>query len=203
MKNNIKFIYFDLGGVMLNWRNGFKKFAKEHNKEYEQFIERHHLHGQKAGRGTIDTNEFWNSICSDLNIVHSKNIEDWADHITNYFTPIKETHELARELVKKYSIGILSNTEFRIVENEIKKGLIPQLNYSVIIQSCDVGYAKPDMEIFHLAQQQANVKPEEILYIDDIEKYIRKAETLGWNGFVFDENNPKSSVEEIKDRFQL
>jgi putative hydrolase of the HAD superfamily len=52
--------------------------------------------------------------------------------------------------------------------------------YDFAIQSCKVGSAKPDLEIYQLGMSHfPNAKPEEIVFVDDREKNLVPARELG------------------------
>ena len=55
----------------------------------------------------------------------------------------------------------------------MQKELVPNINYSVIIDSSEVHMKKPDKDIYELAQKKAGVLPSEILLIDDREDFIK------------------------------
>ena len=51
-------------------------------------------------------------------------------------------------------------------------GKIPHMSYDSIIKSCDIGFAKPEKEIFEIATQRAGATPWEIFYIDNRKEYV-------------------------------
>jgi HAD superfamily hydrolase (TIGR01509 family) len=54
-----------------------------------------------------------------------------------------------------------------------------------VITSCDLGVAKPDPEIFRLAQARVGLPPGEIVYVDDIAKYAEAAHEAGFQAIHF------------------
>jgi HAD superfamily hydrolase (TIGR01509 family) len=48
-----------------------------------------------------------------------------------------------------------------------------------------VGVKKPDARIYRRAMEWASVRPEEILFIDDLEKNVHAAIALGMQGIQF------------------
>lgn len=40
---------------------------------------------------------------------------------------------------------------------------------------------KPDARFYHLVEKRLGVKPEEIVFLDDLHENIEAAEKLGWN----------------------
>jgi len=92
--------------------------------------------------------------------------------------------EILDYLKDKYHLGIIANqplgTEKRLESFGIRK------YFEVVISSAEVGYVKPQPEIFQLALKQAKTKPEESLMIGDrLENDIRPAQELGFKTIWF------------------
>ncbi|KFC06478.1 HAD-superfamily hydrolase subfamily IA, variant 3 [Trabulsiella guamensis ATCC 49490] len=69
-----------------------------------------------------------------------------------------------------------------------------------IVDSCKVGYRKPEAEIFDIAAKQAGVRPDECLLIDDMLENCMAAERSGWRSVHFKESS--SVVAEIAQLLQ-
>lgn len=96
--------------------------------------------------------------------------------------------DLLLELRKKYNTMLLSNT------NEIHwlwaeknsfsyKGYQASDFFGKIYLSYELHMLKPDMEIFEYVLQDASIRPEETLFIDDAVPNCRTAELLGLHTF--------------------
>jgi epoxide hydrolase-like predicted phosphatase len=193
----IKFIYFDLGGVFFHWRRGLKILAERFQKDYEELEGIRIKYDDMVCKGKITTEELWGKYKEELGIITPENF-NFAEEWVKTFTKIPESHELVKELLQIYPIGILTNVYPEVYDLQIKYGLVPDLNYQVVVRSDQLGIVKPDPEIFNIAQQKAGVKPEEILYTDDQQSNVEAAGKLGWNVVWFEENNPEKSIKEIK-----
>jgi len=75
----------------------------------------------------------------------------------------------------------------------VDKFCIPTLfvDHSLIISSHEIGYAKPDKEIYEIAFKRAqallhDIKPGEILFMDDKENNVAAAKNCGFHAFVWD-----------------
>ncbi|KAH7694200.1 acyl-CoA dehydrogenase family member 10, partial [Aphelenchoides avenae] len=55
----------------------------------------------------------------------------------------------------------------------------PERYFDVMIESCRVGLRKPDPKIFQLAAERLNLKPAECVFLDDLLKNCRSAESVG------------------------
>ncbi|MEV0682896.1 HAD family phosphatase [Nocardia sp. NPDC050378] len=84
--------------------------------------------------------------------------------------------ELAGEGVR---VGVLSNN---VVEWEPYWRNMIDLDghLSALIDSCKVGFRKPDPEIFALAAETAGVSPEDCLLVDDLVENCAAAREAGW-----------------------
>ncbi len=54
-------------------------------------------------------------------------------------------------------------------------------NFDPVILSFQEGMAKPDLAIYHLACQKLGCQPQEILFIDDQERFLLPAQQLGFH----------------------
>ncbi|MFC1522871.1 HAD family hydrolase, partial [Elusimicrobiota bacterium] len=92
---------------------------------------------------------------------------------------IEPMNELVKKLkTRKFQVFILSNT------NHVHARYIRE-NYSFMdaadgfVLSCEIGLRKPDPEYFKYALKLAKVNPENALFIDDIEKNVEGARSVG------------------------
>lgn len=197
MQKKVRFLYFDLGGVMFHYNGGLIELTKENGLTIEDFNKVFNKYEHKIAVGEMTLQELWEEYKQALclnNSVHLDFLEYWVSH----FVPIYETHTLVQELALQYPIGILSNLYLGTLEKIQEKKYIPNIQYSTIILSCEVKSAKPDKEIYKIAQQQAKVAPQEILFIDDKEINVEAAKALGWQAIKFETNNPKASIAKLK-----
>jgi putative hydrolase of the HAD superfamily len=87
---------------------------------------------------------------------------------------------LLEKLKNNYQLGMISNAfPSRRVNEFDRLGITKYFKSDLIIISAEVGYWKPDLEIFELAIKRAGADPENILYIDDKEKFLNAARKSG------------------------
>lgn len=98
----------------------------------------------------------------------------WSD-----VAPLPEMVSIIKELKRKnYIVGLLSNIT-PTTEETIRAGGGYDL-FKPCILSCKVGYAKPSMEIYYrLLKQLPGIQPQEIIFIDDQQRYLDPAHSLG------------------------
>jgi epoxide hydrolase-like predicted phosphatase len=108
---------------------------------------------------------------------------------------------LLEQLKTKYNLFLLSNTN-SIHINWVHRDL--RLNHGIsdfenrffkkVYYSHEAGMRKPDAEIYHFVTEDANVLPEETLFIDDLTENIKAAQEAGWKVY---HHNPNENLEEI------
>lgn len=87
--------------------------------------------------------------------------------------------DLVRSLRGPYRTGMLSNVSGRATLDALfHKNELVHL-FDEVIASGDVGLEKPDQGIYELAAHQLGVRPEECLFIDDINEYCSAAQRVG------------------------
>jgi HAD superfamily hydrolase (TIGR01509 family) len=72
---------------------------------------------------------------------------------------------------------------------------LPNVRYSAIIDSSEVGTIKPEVKMYEIAQERAGCPAEEILLIDDSSANLAAANRLGWHVLWFDDSHPEESVQ--------
>ena len=114
--------------------------------------------------------------------------KDFAAFVDNYIKIMdkiyyyKDVVEFEHSLKDKCYIGILSNLVI-LDEKRINK----QLNLSIydyVFLSFKLGLKKPNRDIYEEVMKNIDFKPEEILFIDDSEKNIETAKSMGWNTLI-------------------
>ncbi|HNV71863.1 MAG TPA: HAD-IA family hydrolase [Candidatus Ozemobacteraceae bacterium] len=101
------------------------------------------------------------------------------------FDNLEETWQFLRELKPYYRIGLLSNTNAVHFEHVISKIPVFEL-FDQITMSWQVGCMKPDRRIFEDVVRKFGGSPTEILYLDDIARYVEAARQSGFQALVFD-----------------
>jgi putative hydrolase of the HAD superfamily len=88
------------------------------------------------------------------------------------------------ELKKKYKIAILSNFTSGL-EKLLKDVLNVHHLFDVVVSSYNLKISKPDPKIYYHTLEKLNVKAEEAVFIDDMERNTKAAEALGIKSIVF------------------
>ncbi len=197
LKSKIKFVYFDVGGVLLYWENVLSALAKHHRKDVKDIYKVFRKYDDLSCRGIITPQQLSHGMHKDLRLSYIEEL-DMSRLAKKHFQPIPESHRLISKLAAKIPVGLLTNIYLGFLEMSFQYGFLPKLNYKAIVKSCDLGLIKPEKEIYLYAQKMAGVAPSEILFIDDYEKNTAAAHKLGWRVFTFDNLHVQDSIKEIE-----
>lgn len=190
--NNISTIIFDFGGVLINLdinlciRN-LEKLGFEKPQEYIG------NYGQSGfflqwEKGEINLKEFREKV---REICTGNPSDEAIDAAWCSFLQDVPEHriKLLIELKKKYRLLLLSNSNPLHIEVNAKKEFGKYgLNIREIFNHCfisyEMGVTKPDPAIFKRLLNEANVCPQECLFLDDGPKNIEVATQLGINSIL-------------------
>jgi putative hydrolase of the HAD superfamily len=187
MDKNIKNVVFDLGGVLLNLdlQRTIDAFKEVGFEDVEKQIRAFNHQGifQQFEAGGITAEEFRNAIRE--NIQAPLTDEEIDDYWSRMLLDIPcEKLKLILELREKYMVYLLSNTN-PIHWNHVCKHAFNYHSFRVedyfeeTYLSYEMHDAKPNKSIFEKMLSEANILPEETLFIDDSEANCQAAASLG------------------------
>ena len=188
ISNKIKNIIFDFGGVICNIdhlipERKFKELGiRSFDKMYSQAKQNNLF--EDFEKNLISPQKFRNNIKSFIggNISNEQIDEAWNSMILDI---PKNKIDLLLKLKHQYRIFLLSNSNiihYKVYINDFKakSGLE---NFSDLFEkawfSFNLQMRKPVKEIYEFVLKDANLKPEETLFIDDSIQNIKPAEELG------------------------
>ena len=187
MDKNIKNIVFDLGGVLIDLDfksaiNGLQKAGFTNVKEQLQAFDREGIF-QKFELGEISADEFRASIRENSNVSLTDEEVDSLWNLMLLESP-REKLELILDLRSKYMVYLLSNTNSihwdYVCKNAFNyRGFRMDDYFEETFLSYEMHLAKPDKAIFEKMLNDANLLPEETLFIDDLEANCKAAEEVG------------------------
>lgn len=86
---------------------------------------------------------------------------------------------LIKDLKQDYRLAMCSNVSGRYsLDQRFKDGELDEL-FEAVVASGDIGFEKPDPEIYRMTAEKLGVKPEECLFVDDIKEFCEAAERVG------------------------
>ena len=187
MDKNIKNIVFDLGGVLVdldfkNAINGLQQAGFANVKEQLQAFDQDGIF-KKFELGEIDSDQFRTAIRENSTVTLTDEEVDTLWNSMLLEVPRKKL-ELILDLRSKYMVYLLSNTNAihwdYVCKNAFKyRGFRVNDYFEETFLSYEMHLAKPDKAIFEKVLHEANLLPEETLFIDDSEANCKAAEELG------------------------
>jgi FMN phosphatase YigB (HAD superfamily) len=195
-KTGVRFVYFDVNGTLVRFfHRAFTEIARETHNSPDTVETIFWRHNDTVCRGQLTISELNEIMGKELDV---KNF-DWQKHYLDNVEPMPHIKDLVEWTAEYYDIGLMSNNMPGFIEEMRKNGTIPEVNYTSVVDSSKVGAVKPDLKIYEVAQQLANVEPKEIMLIDDSRTNLIVADKLGWHVQWFDDYNPEESIERIRD----
>lgn len=183
----IKNIVFDLGGVLLDidyelTSKAFEQLGYKHFKQmYSQYAADELFENLETGK--ISNEDFYSimqKIKADISVEQITTA--WNAMLLTFRM---KSFEYIEQLSKQYSIFLLSNTNaihhaaftemFKKEKNRSMDSYFTKAYYSH-----QIGFRKPNDDIFEFVLEDAGVKAEETLFIDDSYNNIETAQKLQW-----------------------
>ena len=188
---------FDLGGVLIDWnpRHLYRKLF-EHEADMEDFLENicttEWNQQQDAGRSFAQA-------CAALKLEHpskAEMIDAWFERFDEMIAgPITGTLDILSELRERnVSIYALSNWSAETFPFAQRRFEFLQW-FRAIFLSGEVRLVKPDPRIFRCFCETFALRPEQIVYIDDLQHNVEAARRIGMHGIRF--SDPASLREEL------
>ena len=203
----IKFVYFDIGGVIIDDFSNSDKWQKmkssigvrpEIDKEFDGLYDKYEFEGLCLSR---HVDSLLPIFSRKFNIKFPEGFSIFK-YVIDRFYQNNTIWPIVAEVRKKYGIGLLTNMYVEMFDEITKRGLLPPVNWDVVIDSTTVGLQKPDIKIFELAEERSGFKSKEILFVDNNQKNIDAANDFGWNTFLYDSANHVKSSKELSAYFQ-
>lgn len=193
----IKAVFFDFGGVIqrTEYQAPRQQLAQRFGMEYEDIdnIVFNSPTAKQATVGEIPVNKHWEAVAKRLK-VDKKEIEKVeAEFFAGDLLDLSIL-EYLRSLRPRYVTGLISNAWSDMREYLIRKKIDDAFEHLTI--SAEVGMAKPETKIYHLALEQAQVKAGEAVFVDDVLANIEACEAVGMKGIHF--KDPHASMEKLK-----
>jgi putative hydrolase of the HAD superfamily len=179
---NIKYILFDIDGVLAKATDSAHEILEKNHLTIEEFFE-NWGDSQSAFQfetGQISWEDFARLRSEELgNVISPATIIDILNARKSILFPGVE--QLLEELWEgKYKMACLSNTNI-LHWNSVEGKSIFEKYFCKQFLSFELGFVKPDKEIYQHVMETLHCKGDDILYFDDSKKNIEAALQLGWN----------------------
>jgi putative hydrolase of the HAD superfamily len=186
----IKVIAFDYGGVIkINENDLFGDICNYLKIDKEVWM-----------REFFKTNDIYNT--------GDKGFEDTMISLASKFNDTEETRNYIKKLLENskdkshiniglidmirelknrgYKTPLLSNNSSTLREKLLKHGILDL--FDEVIISGEVGCQKPEPEIFHFLFNKLNVKPDEVVFIDNTKEEFKYAQKIGYTPILYTDN---------------
>lgn len=192
----IKGILFDVGGVLVtgNIETFFTKVSPVIHMHMGHLKYEPTSMVPDFAKGKMDAR-----ICFEM-LFKQKFDDKTYNKILEIFTTNWQPYPPMLELVKKikatgkYKLGVLSNSDPLNSPIFRSKGLYDL--FDAVTLSHEVGYAKPEPEIYKIALKKLGIPKKETIFIDDLMPCIEGAKKIGLNGIQF--KNKEQLIEDLK-----
>ena len=179
-------LFLDIGGVLLTngWDDNIqKRAADKFGLDYHEMNERHHLTFDTYEEGKLNLDVYLNLVVFYKERSFSR--EEFKSFMYAQSQPFPEMIELMRRLKTQYGLEVaaVSNegrelTVYRVQQFELGTVI------DFFVSSCFVHFRKPDEDIYRIALDIAQVRPEQVVYIDDRAMFVEVAQGLGIRGII-------------------
>lgn len=192
MKNQIKTIIFDLGGVLydLDRERCVRNLQQIGIKEADNLLSNYKQSGifQQLEEGTIRPEVFYDKIREIIGAdVPDGEIKAAWDSFLVAIPDYKL--KLIAALKEKFQVFMLSNTNFIHFHSEIpdafcRDGKTIHDYFDKLYLSYEMNASKPHRKIFELMVEDSSIIPEESFFIDDSPENIRVASEMGFKTYL-------------------
>jgi 2-haloacid dehalogenase len=189
MKNPIKAIVFDFGGVLLDWNphNLYRRYFPEDPEALEEFLREIDFYAwnaeQDRGRSFAEGVAVHSAKFPHHASLIKTYAENWEDSIAG---AIEGTVDILRRLKKKsYPLYGLSNWSPETFPLMLKEYSFFD-KFDDIVFSGEIKLIKPEPEIYHFLLNRIEYSASECLFIDDSLPNIETARSLGFYGHHFE-----------------
>lgn len=198
-RSGASFIFFDVNDCLVHYyQRGFTHLAADIGISPESLEMTFWHYNDDVCRGLMSMSDFNARLSEELRF---KDI-DWAKYYLEAVEPVQQMQEVLKWAAEHYRIGLLTNIMPGLLSGMRKKGILPDINYDLIIDSSEVAALKPEPHMFEIAQAQAAVPANEIFFIDDDRSNIMSAQKMGWQVMKFDDALPDESAARAREALE-
>jgi len=192
----IRCVISDLGKVLIFFDNNifFEKIAKNcpfTHEEIRELTSSHFYLVESFDRGEISPEEFCRQVTKKLKA--RIDYDRFYSIYNDVFSLNPPILQLMIRLKKNYKIVLLSNTD--VMRFDFIKKKFPEIMiFDEYVLSYQVGFIKPQPQIYKEALKQAGAEAKECVFIDDREENIEEAARFGISGILME---PQTDLETV------
>jgi len=184
-ENTITTLIFDLGQVIVSFDHmELCRRASKYSPHAPEEIFARIFHSGLMRRfetGCLTPDDFYHEVCRELKI--DLPLEPFKTLWNTIFSLNADTARIIERL-QNFQLLLLSNTNCWHFNYCLDN--YPVLKFfNACILSYETGTYKPEKEIFEAALSRASARPQECIFIDDIEQYTEAARSMGIHTHTF------------------
>ena len=181
----IKAVIFDIGGVIVKFSNAdyykyISRVCKIGEPEVRRVIERRALDLFESGKMT--SVEFERFISKNFEI--HRNMVQWYNFYKNKVKINPDVVELIKELHETYITAYITNIDRGRYNYTLD--ILDRDDFDFRFASCYMGIRKPNIGIYKKALKEMHIKPEEAVFIDNMQENVIGARKAGMHGVLFE-----------------
>jgi putative hydrolase of the HAD superfamily len=186
MTSAITTLFLDIGGVLLTngWDHTTRaRAASQFGLDCDEMNERHHLTYDTYEEGKLSLDAYLNRVVFYEKRSFSR--EEFKAFMYAQSQPFPHMIHLMRGLKNQYGLRIaaVSNEGRELTVYRVQQFKLGTL-VDFFVSSCFVHFRKPDTDMYRIALDIAQVRPEQVVYIDDRAMFVEVAQGLGIQGIV-------------------
>ena len=191
MSSGVRALFVDIGGVLATngWDTDSRAAAVEHfSLDAHDIDSRHRMMFELFERGKISWQQYLDRVV--FNVPRPFTAADFTQFVLARSRPFPEMMELVRGVKQNngLKVVVVSNEGRELTEYRLKLLNLASV-VDIFVCSAFVRLRKPDIDIFRLACDLAQVAPREVVYLEDRAMFVEVAATLGIRGIVHSDVN--------------
>ena len=172
----VDWLFFDIGSTLVDERQALDDFVNRCVEKLAQggiIVSTAAYHSQLLSideQGEDPIHKAWSCFAPN----HLKR-PSWSHDKERLFP---EVRLVLKTLGERYRLGIIANQGKGLLDRLERFGILD--NFEIIINSTDIGFSKPDLRIFQVTLEKANIEPSKAVYVGDrVDNDMVPAKKLG------------------------
>lgn len=193
---SIRAVFFDFGGVIqrTEYQSPRQRLAERFGMDYDD-MDKLVFAGESArlaSVGGITEEAHWSAVLKRLKCPASE-LPAIKDEFFGGDIVDRALLDFIRSLRGRFRTGLITNAWSGMRAFLQAQGLLALFDDVVI--SAEVGVAKPEAGIYRIALEQAQVRAEEAVFVDDVQANVDACRKVGMKGVLFDD--PQNALREL------
>ncbi|RMG01304.1 MAG: HAD family phosphatase [Nitrospirae bacterium] len=185
----IRAILFDFGGVLATegFREGLREIGRKNGLDPDRFFSEATELVFETGyvTGMATEQEYWEAVRRKTGIKGDD--DSLRKELMERFSLDRDLLRFADRLrLKGYTTGILSDQTNWLDEINEKEDIFSHFDH--VFNSYHLHKSKRDPSVFTDVAEKLGLRPAEILFVDDNEGNIKRAESTGMKGYLYNRN---------------